>query len=420
MATFVLIPGAGGAGAVYWHEVVAELQRHGHTAIPVEIAGDDPSLGLPEYAAITDDAIGEHTDVVLVTQSMGGFTAPMLTKLDRVSRIVFLNAMIPLPGETPGQWFDAVGQQAAFEAAAAVEGRPATYDLDTIFLHDIPAEVRAAMAEGDRNPAETPFGQPCTFHSWPDVPMHVLVGADDRMFPADFQVRVAKERLGLDADVMPGGHLVARSRPVQVAEKLLACLGSPVGFTLDASANELRRLVTNVRDDQLDAATPCTDWNVRDLAAHICGLTVAFTHAAHHEATGAPPPETELPPNWREQLSADLDVLIAAWRDPAAWQGEAEAGGITMAAADLATVALDELVLHGWDLARATDQEFTATDQDIAICTSFAAAMSTPETLPSRQGLYGPVIDTGADPAPLDALLGLAGRTPSKHSPLRA
>lgn len=222
MTTFVLLPGSGGAADVYWREVVAELAQRGHTGIPVEIQGDDPALGLPEYAALADAAIGDHRDVVLVAMSMGGFTAPMIGKLDRVARIVLLNAMIPTPGETPGEWGEAVGSQQAFEAAAAADGRPAEFDLEGVFLHDIPADVKAAMAEGDRDPSDTPFGQRCTFDAWPDVPIHVLVGADDRLFPAAFQVRVAKERLGIDADVMPGGHLVAKSRPVELAERLVA------------------------------------------------------------------------------------------------------------------------------------------------------------------------------------------------------
>jgi pimeloyl-ACP methyl ester carboxylesterase len=225
-ATFVLVPGAGGAGEVYWRDVVAGLEARGHTAIPVEIRGDDPALGLPEYAAITDAAIGEHRDVVLVAQSMGGFTVPMISKRDSLARIVLLNAMVPLPGETPGEWFELTGSGEARRAANDAVGRSNEFDIEEVFLHDIPADLKAEMAEGDREPADTPFGQPCTFEAWPDVPIHVLVAADDRLFPAEFQIRVARERLGLQADVMPGGHLVAKSRPVDLTDRLIAYLGA--------------------------------------------------------------------------------------------------------------------------------------------------------------------------------------------------
>lgn len=427
MATFVLIPGAGGAGEVYWREAAAELKARGHTAIPVEIDGADPALGLPEYAAITDNAIGEHRGVVLVAQSMGAFTPPMISQRDAVARLVLLNAMIPLPGESPGEWFEITGSGEARRAANEAAGRSNEFDLEEVFLHDIPGEVKVEMVEGDREPAETPFGQPCTFEAWPDVPIHVLVGADDRLFPAEFQVRVAHDRLGVEADVMPGGHLVAKSRPVELTERLVAYLddGKPsdelgateVGFDVADAAAEMRRVAAGVRDDQLDAPSPCADWTVRDLAAHVCGLTRAFTHTARHERAGGPPPDgATLPADWREQLSRDLDTLATAWRESSAWRGEAEAGGLTMPSTELATVVLDELVLHGWDLAQATGQHFTATDDDIAICTGFAAAMSTPDMLDSRAGLYGPVVDTGTDAAPLDALLGLAGRNPSRRS----
>lgn len=221
MTTFVLVPGAGGAAEVYWREVVAELERRGHTGIPVEIQGDDPALGLPEYAELTDAAIGDHRDVVLVAQSLGGFTAPMIGRTDQLARIVLLNAMIPLPGETPDQWGGAVGSQEAYDAAAAADGRSTDFDLEEVFLHDIPDDVKAGMAEGDREPAATAFAQPCTFDAWPVVPIHVLVGADDRLFPAAFQVRVAKDRLGVEADVVPGGHLVAKSRPLEIVDRLL-------------------------------------------------------------------------------------------------------------------------------------------------------------------------------------------------------
>ena len=84
-----------------------------------------------------------------------------------------------------------------------------------------------------------------------------------------------------------------------------------------------------------------------------------------------------------------------------------------MPSSELATVVLDELVLHGCDLARATDQPFAATDHDVAICTGFAAAMSTPDMIDSREGLYGPIVDAGTETTQLDALLGLAGRDPT-------
>ncbi|HET8930535.1 MAG TPA: alpha/beta hydrolase [Acidimicrobiales bacterium] len=224
-ATFVLIPGAGGAGEDYWRETAAELAARGHTALPVDFPGDDPAAGLPEYAAITDGAIGDHRGVVLVAQSMGGFTVPMITKRAALAHVVLVNAMIPLPGETPGEWFGATGSDEARRAANAAAGRSNDFDPETVFLHDIPEHVKAEMAGGDREPADTPFGQPCTFTTWPDVPIHVLVGGDDRMFPAEFQRRIAQERLGVQAEVMPGGHLVAKSRPVDVAQRLISYLG---------------------------------------------------------------------------------------------------------------------------------------------------------------------------------------------------
>jgi pimeloyl-ACP methyl ester carboxylesterase len=103
MSTFVLIPGAGG-NAEYWSLLVRELERRGHEAIAVDIPEQDPALGLPEYADIVVAAIDGRDGVVLVAQSLGGFTAPMVATRVPVAMIVLVNAMIPLPGETPGAW----------------------------------------------------------------------------------------------------------------------------------------------------------------------------------------------------------------------------------------------------------------------------------------------------------------------------
>jgi len=221
MATFVLIPGAGG-NASYWSELVPELESRGHAAIPVDIREDDPALGLPEYADITLAAIGARTDTVLVAQSMGAFTAAMVATRVPVRAVVLLNAMVPVPGETPGEWWDAVGSQHARRDAAIAGGYPTEFDLDTYFLHDVPPEVLARLPGDNRAPSDTPFAQPCTFECWPDVPLHVVTGADDRFFPLDLQRRVAADRLGIEIDVLPGGHLVALSRAADLADRLAA------------------------------------------------------------------------------------------------------------------------------------------------------------------------------------------------------
>jgi pimeloyl-ACP methyl ester carboxylesterase len=222
---FVLVPGAGGDGS-YWNRLVPELESRGHGAIAVDIREDDPALGLPEYAEITLAAIGSRTDVVLVGQSMGAFTVPVVARRVPPGQIVLMNPMIPSPGETPGEWWEATGSGAARAEADSAAGRSSEFDLETYFLHDISAELRAEMfARGSRGPSDTPFGQPCEFTAWPDVPIHVITGADDRFFPATFQERIARERLGVSPDVIPGGHLVALSNPVGVADLLVSYLG---------------------------------------------------------------------------------------------------------------------------------------------------------------------------------------------------
>jgi pimeloyl-ACP methyl ester carboxylesterase len=219
MSVFVLVPGAGGA-AWYWHRVVPELRARGHEAVAVDLPGADESAGLPEYADAVAEAIGGRHDVVLVAQSMGGFTAPVVCARIPVRLLVLVNAMIPLPGETPGAWWDNTGWEPARIAAARAGGYPAEFDLATYFLHDVPAEV-VATGEGHNFPeADIAFGQPCAIERWPDVPTQVLAGRDDRFFPLEFQRRIAGERLGAAVDSVPGGHLVALSRPAELTDQL--------------------------------------------------------------------------------------------------------------------------------------------------------------------------------------------------------
>lgn len=211
-ALFVLIPGAGGA-AWYWHRVVPLLHQAGHEAIAVDLPGDDETAGLPEYARLVADAIDDRRNVVLVAQSLGAFTAPLATAMVPVTAIVLVNAMIPVPGETPGAWWDNTRQAQAQVTAAQRNGYSSEFDLETYFLHDVPPEVLNSPEARQRPEAAVAFGSACDFNSWPPVPIRVVAGTDDRFFPVEFQQRLALERLGVQADALPGGHLIALAQP---------------------------------------------------------------------------------------------------------------------------------------------------------------------------------------------------------------
>jgi pimeloyl-ACP methyl ester carboxylesterase len=216
-------PGAGGA-AWYWHRVLPELRARGHEAIAVDLPGAEESAGLPEYADAVVAAIDGRRDVVVAAQSMGGFTTPMVCARTPVRLLVLVNAMVPLPGETAGDWWGNTGWEPARIAAAQAGGYPAEFDLATYFLRDVPTEVAAASAAHAYIEADIAFGQPCAIDRWPDVPTRVLAGRDDRFFPLEFQRRIARDRLGLDAGVVPGGHLAALSYPAELADRLVRYL----------------------------------------------------------------------------------------------------------------------------------------------------------------------------------------------------
>lgn len=223
-STFALIPGAGGA-TWYWSRVVPLLRAAGHRAIAVDLPAADPAAGLPEYADAVGAAVsGVDGPLVLVGQSMGAYTAPVVATRVPTRRIVLVNPMVPAPGESPGQWWAATGQDAASAAYLHRIGLGRnTFDHVEDFFHDVPAAVRAEAFRGEEpRQADTPFGQPWPLRAWPDVPTSVIVGRDDRLFPLDFQRRVVRDRLGLDVEVMPGGHLMALSQPRELARLLLA------------------------------------------------------------------------------------------------------------------------------------------------------------------------------------------------------
>jgi pimeloyl-ACP methyl ester carboxylesterase len=220
MASFVLVPGAGGM-AWYWHRIVPLLERANQEAIAVDLPGDDERAGLDVYADAVVEAIGARADVVLVAQSLGGFTAPLVCERVPVRKLIFVNAMIPRPGETAGQWWGNTGAARARADAAKRGGYSVDFDVATYFLHDVP-EAALEDAPHPREEVGAAFEQPCRFSAWPHVPILVLAGADDRFFPLSFQREVARARLDAKVHAVRGGHLVALSNPNDLAARLLA------------------------------------------------------------------------------------------------------------------------------------------------------------------------------------------------------
>ncbi|CAM4178894.1 alpha/beta hydrolase [Kibdelosporangium persicum] len=224
MSTYVLIPGAGGQ-AKYWQFVEPELRERGHDVVAVDLPAGDDSAGFEEYADAIDTAIGDRENLILVASSLGAFSAPLVCQRRKADLLVLVAAMTPRPGEPAGEWWTATGQDKAERAVKQALGQPADGPFDPVFsfLHDVPLEVAVQiMAEGEIVQSGTPFARPWPLTAWPDVPTKFLLARDDRFFPAEFQRRVVRERLGFTPDEMPGGHLVALSRPIDLVERLEA------------------------------------------------------------------------------------------------------------------------------------------------------------------------------------------------------
>jgi uncharacterized protein (TIGR03086 family) len=172
-------------------------------------------------------------------------------------------------------------------------------------------------------------------------------------------------------------------------------------------------LLHTVNDEHLTGRTPCTDMSVAALVSHLGGLASAFTAAAAKqfgEHTDSPPQVSEdLDGDWRTSYPERLKALAAAWREPAAWEGMSRAGGVDFPAEVGGLIALTEVVVHGWDLARATGQPY-AVDEDVLDAvlphvTTFAEG-------PRVEGLFDAAVPVADDASLLDRVIGLTGRDP--------
>ncbi|MFE3325734.1 TIGR03086 family metal-binding protein [Streptomyces sp. NPDC059176] len=176
----------------------------------------------------------------------------------------------------------------------------------------------------------------------------------------------------------------------------------------------MARLARHVDDARLGDPTPCPEYAVRELLAHVVGLSAAFRDAARKDfgATTDKDPGTVtwvLGEDWRSRLPELLDDLVAAWRHPEAWDGDTRAGGIALPAALAGRVALNELLVHGWDLARSTGQSYDPDERELRVS---YALMAPAAQDPGRGGMFGPVVAVPDDAPLLDRVVALSGRRP--------
>jgi pimeloyl-ACP methyl ester carboxylesterase len=212
VAVFALVHGGAGTAAL-WDGVADDLARLGHEAIAMDLPADDPEAGWEDYARAVESAVEDRKpggEVIVVSHSLGGFVAPLVCGRVAVENIVLVFAMIPAPGETFGQWWQNTGHTR--------EVAPDWTDPETLY-NGVPRELAerdARLGEGRMNVPDVP--RPLA--GWPEVPTRFLLAREDRVFPRDFMRRGARERVGIEADEMDGGHGVPLSHPEEMAEKL--------------------------------------------------------------------------------------------------------------------------------------------------------------------------------------------------------
>jgi len=208
MGTYVLVHGAGDS-AFYWHLVEPGLRERGHDVVAVDLPCDDESAGFADYADVVVEAVGDRSHLIVVAQSLGGFTAPLVCGRVPVELMVLVAGMVPLPGERADDWTANTGYPG-----------PAPGDEVAVFYHDVPEELAAEALRRGRRQSEAAGRDPWPLHAWPKVPTRYLLCRDDRIFPAEWMRGVVRERLGIEPEEIDGGHCPALSRPRELVERL--------------------------------------------------------------------------------------------------------------------------------------------------------------------------------------------------------
>jgi pimeloyl-ACP methyl ester carboxylesterase len=228
MATFALIHGAGDVGR-YWHLVEPVLRQRGHAVVAPDLPCDDDTATLLDYADTVVEAIGERRNLIVVGQSYGGFTAPLVADRLPVDVIVFVAGMVPAPGEKPADWWENTGYRQAVEEQARQDGGlTGSDDPFVAFYHDVPTSLAEEALRKERSESDSAYNSPWPLDALPAVPTRFVACTEDRFFPVAFMRRVAAERLGIVPDEIASGHCVALSHPHDLGNLLHSYTRQPV------------------------------------------------------------------------------------------------------------------------------------------------------------------------------------------------
>jgi pimeloyl-ACP methyl ester carboxylesterase len=210
MATYALVHGAGDVGW-YWHLVEEELQSRGHRTVAPDLPIEDVDASLLDNAHVVLEAIRAIQgggELIVVGQSYGGYVAPIVADLAKADRLVLVAPMIPQPGETANAMWEATGWHMPKDVSGAID----------VFYHDVDPGLTAEAMSRERQQSDSTGREPWPLPAWPDVPTHVIIGHNDRFFPAEWLRGVVRDRLGIEPDELDCGHTPALSRPLELVE----------------------------------------------------------------------------------------------------------------------------------------------------------------------------------------------------------
>ena len=188
-----------------------------------------------------------------------------------------------------------------------------------------------------------------------------------------------------------------------------------MAIDLEPAARRLADLVASVPDDRLDAPTPCPDYRLGALLDHVGSAALAFAAAARKDTEASSrraPGSSQLGDDWRHRIPRDVIALAEAWREPSAWSGMTRIAGLDLPGEVTGLFALDELVIHAWDVARASGQPYDPDPASVQVLLEFVGQFCGPGMQQQRSGLFGPEVPVPEDAPLFHQVLGMTGRDP--------